>query len=64
MLRDYPDVLTVKQVAEVLRISKNKAYSLVNNGIIGSLNVGRRILVPKVCVSDYLASARYKVSHL
>lgn len=61
MLKDYPDVLTVKQVSEILGIGENAAYKLVNDHMIGSRRVGRRILVPKVCLIDYLNSARYTV---
>lgn len=63
MLKDYPDVLTPRQVAEALVISENSAYRLIRQRVIGSKKVGRKILVPKVCVIDYLTSARYTVSH-
>lgn len=62
MLNKYPDVLTVKQVAEALGVGTNKAYDLVNLRIIGSKRIGRRILVPKACLIDYLESSRYNVS--
>ena len=58
-LKDFPDVLTVMQVAQVLGIGKNAAYTLVQNGTIGHLKVGRKYLVPKRCVVDYLNSPRY-----
>lgn len=64
MLKDYPDVLTVKQVAQVLGICENSAYQLIRDKAIGSRRVGRKIIVPKSCVHDYLNSARYSVSHL
>lgn len=62
MLSKYPDVLTVQQLAEILHIGINKAYELVNHRIIGCKHIGRRILVPKACVVDYLESSRYNVS--
>lgn len=62
MLNKYPDVLTVNQVAEVLRIGINKAYELVNSHTIGHKKIGRRILIPKACLIDYLDSSRYNVS--
>lgn len=62
MLKDYPDVLTPRQVAEVLGICENSVYRLIKNKTIGSKHVGRKILVPKVCLIDYLTSARYTVS--
>ncbi len=61
MLRDYPDVLTVKQVACILGIGLNSAYRLVKEKQIGCIRVGKRILIPKVCVADYLTSARNTV---
>lgn len=62
MLRDYPDVLTVKQMASILGIGLNSAYRLVKEKRIGCVRVGKRILIPKVCVADYLASARNTVT--
>jgi excisionase family DNA binding protein len=62
MLNNYPPVLNVSQVAEILGIGVNKAYELVNLRIIGSKRVGRRILIPKTCLIDYLESSRYNVS--
>lgn len=64
MLKDYPDVLTPRQVAEVLGICENSVYRLIRQRAIGSRRIGRKIIVPKVCVMDYLTSARYTVSHL
>lgn len=64
MLNSYPDVLTVRQVADILGICENSAYRLVRGRVIGSRKVGRKILVPKVCLIDYLNSARYTVSPL
>lgn len=64
MLKDYPDVLTPRQVAEVLGICENSVYRLIRQRAIGSRHIGRKIIVPKVCLIDYLTSARYTVSHL
>ena len=61
MLHNYPDVLTVKQVAEALGIGINKAYELIKLHIIGSKRIGCRIIVPKACLIDYIESARFTV---
>lgn len=61
MLKAYPDVLTVKQVASALNIGLNKAYKLIDDRVIGSKRIGRKIIVPKCCLIDYLASASYNV---
>ena len=56
MLEKFPDVLTVKQVAEILSIGVNAAYRIVNSGDIKSIRIGKTIRVPKVCMEDYLTS--------
>lgn len=61
MLKDYPDVLTVEQVAQILNIGINAAYRLVNSQEIGYRRIGKSIRVPKVCVVDYLVSSRYTI---
>lgn len=63
MLRDYPDIMTVEQLAAALQIGKNSAYDLLKNKRIGSKRVGRKYLIPKSCVIDYLQSARYTVEN-
>lgn len=62
MLNGYPDVLNVEQLAQVLGIGQNAAYHLVNSGAIGYKRIGKSIRIPKVCVVDYLNSARYTVT--
>jgi excisionase family DNA binding protein len=59
MFRNYPDVLTVRQLAGALHIGINKAYELVNDGTINSKRIGRRILVPKLYLVDYIQRERY-----
>lgn len=61
MFKEYPDVLTVEQMAHALGIGINSAYRLVKERKIGCVRVGKKILIPKMCVADYLTSARYTV---
>ena len=61
MLNEYPDVMTIKDLENALGISKNTAYSLVRNHIIGSKRIGKKYIIPKNCVIDYLQSAKYTV---
>lgn len=61
MFNKYPDVLTVEQLAEALGIGKNKAYELINNRVIGYKRIGRKILIPKCCLVDYMQSASYNI---
>ena len=59
MFENYPDIMTVKQLASALGIGMNSAYELVNTQVIGSRKVGRKILIPKSCVIDFMDVARY-----
>lgn len=59
MFENYPDIMTVKQLASALGIGTNSAYELVNSKVIGSRKVGRKILIPKSCVIDFVDVARY-----
>lgn len=61
MLNEYRDVLTPDELAKALGISQKSAYQLLHDGTIGFKRIGKKYLVPKVCVLDYLNSARYTV---
>lgn len=62
MFKEYSDILTVDQLARALHISKTSAYRLVHSGQIGCKYIGRKIIVPKRCLIDYVLSARYTES--
>lgn len=45
--RDLPDVLTVREAAELLRLGTNSVYEAARRGELPSVRIGRRLLVPK-----------------
>ena len=49
-----PHVLTVEETAKVLRIGRNTAYEQVRQGLIPSIRLGRRILVPAKAIERLL----------
>ena len=49
-----PATYTVRELAEILRIGRNKAYGLVHNKKIGSIKMGRAYRIPKICVERFL----------
>ena len=53
-LKDFPDILNVDQLCEVLGISTKTGYKLLSNGTIAALKVGRMYRIPKVHVLSYL----------
>jgi excisionase family DNA binding protein len=54
VFKDYPDVLDVKQVSQLLSVSTKTVYRLLRNGAIDSLKVGREFRVPKITVMKYV----------
>ena len=53
-LKDFPDILNVDQLCEVLGISTKTGYKLLSNGTSAALKVGRMYRIPKVHVLTYL----------
>jgi excisionase family DNA binding protein len=53
-LRDYPDILTVQDVSEILGVSTKTIYKLIKQGQIKKRSVGRAFKIPKVNILTYL----------
>jgi excisionase family DNA binding protein len=49
-------VYTVHEAAEVLKVGRNKAYEMIQQDMIPYIRVGRRILVPKKALEQWLLS--------
>lgn len=49
-LVDAPDVLTVPEAAEYLRIGRNAAYDMIRHGELYTVRCGRSLRVPKSAV--------------
>ena len=58
MLKDEPEVLTVIEVSKILRIGKNKAYTLINSGNLSSIKMGGKIIIPKMCLISFLMDTK------
>ena len=56
MFENYDDVVTVEQLAEMLKIGRNTAYELVRASIIQSVRVGRNIRIPKHTIIEYITN--------
>jgi excisionase family DNA binding protein len=56
MLKNEPTVLTVLDLARILRIGKNKAYELVNSGKISSIKINGKIIIPKLRLVQFLSN--------
>lgn len=57
-ITEYPDVLTVADIADILQIGRNSAYRLVKTHCIRSIRIGRCIRIPRKALEEYLINAR------
>ena len=61
MFKEFPDILTIPQVAQTLGIGRKAAYALVNENKLGAIRVGRSIKVPKFSLEEFIKTARNNV---
>jgi hypothetical protein len=54
ILKNEAEILTVLDVARILRVGKNKAYGLINSGTLSSIKINGKIIVPKMCLVRFL----------
>jgi len=57
MYESIPDVMSVKEVADIVGVCSSTIYDAVKNGSLRSVRLGRKILVPKHCFIEYLHTA-------
>ena len=43
MFPDYPDIVTVAQLQQMLGVSRHLAYDLINNGYISGVKIGNAL---------------------
>ena len=54
MLEDYPDILTVEEACEALRVGYNAIYELLNSGKLKAYKNGRVWRIPKIAIRSYI----------
>ncbi|MCL2176695.1 MAG: helix-turn-helix domain-containing protein [Firmicutes bacterium] len=54
MFKEYPDILSVKQVSQMLQIGIVLAYKLIQSGEIKSRKIGRDYKIQKKAVVAFL----------
>ncbi len=55
---NLPLLLTVHDLASLLRIGRNAAYQLVKDGTVRSIHVGRSIRIPREALMQFLESTQ------
>ena len=54
LFREYDDVVTVDDVMKMLHIGKSNVYKLLRDDTIKSVKVGKRFIIPKRSVIDFV----------
>jgi len=51
---DLPPVLSIPEVADILKVASGSAYRLVNSGQLPCIRIGRAIRIPRRAILDFL----------
>ena len=54
IFKDYPDVVSVKQVSKMIGVGEKTCYRLIQSKKLKCIQVGRKCIVPKIFVFEYL----------
>ena len=61
MFPEYPDIVTVRQLREMLDISRALAYRLISDGEIQAVKIGNSFKIPKVSVISFVTEEKKEV---
>ncbi len=56
MFTEYDEILSIENVMEILHIGKNSVYSLLKSNEIRNIRVGKRYIVPKQSVINFITA--------
>ncbi len=56
MFAEYPDLLSINDLRQMLNISRHLAYDLINDGYIDAVKIGNSFRIPKINVINYVLS--------
>lgn len=62
-LHSYPEALTVKEAAEILRVCTKTIYKIIDSGELSAVKVGREMRIAKSNIIDYLRQGNCKKSN-
>ena len=60
MFPEYPDIVIVKELREMLGISRKLAYKLSNYVYIRAVKIGTTLKIPKISVINYVMEKEVK----
>jgi excisionase family DNA binding protein len=54
MFKEYPDIITILDLQTMLHIGRNAAYKLLQDNSIVSIRVGKKYIIPKASVANFI----------
>lgn len=54
MFEDYPDILTVEEACEALRVGQNAMYRLLSSNKLKAYKNGRTWRIPRTALTQYI----------
>jgi excisionase family DNA binding protein len=64
MLEEYPDILTVEEACEVLRVGYNAMYELLNSGKVKAYRNGRVWRIPKTSLVEFIRNSIGRITKM
>ena len=61
MFPEYPDIVTVRQLRDMLGISRQLAYDLIADGEVQAIKIGNSFKIPKVSVINLVTEEKKEV---
>ena len=58
IFKNYPDVVTVEDLQNMLHIGRNTAYGILKDGAIKTIKIGKKYIIPKQSVIEFINVAR------
>ena len=60
MFKEYPDIITIIDLQAMLHIGRNAAYKLLQDNSIVSIRVGKKYIIPKASVANFVTEGMQK----
>lgn len=55
LFRDFNDVVTIEDIMKMLHLGRTTVYELLKNGVIYSVKIGKKYIVPKQSIINFIS---------
>lgn len=59
MFKKYPDIVSVEDIMRMLNMGRSSVYELLRSNSIRSVKAGKKYIVPKQAVIDFVCGVCY-----